>query len=832
MNDPNSHIIHYLDLFLSRESEDFDLIFEKIEDEQKSSFRKFLLYLNNLVDDLLDLNSKNGLKFSHIHLPGLSQWRNIVLEFMIIKLYVKTASSQINADTSDLYINHVSSVISKELGSSIRLNTNEGKRDLAKKRAERKKLKRLNWDFKLLQELGFDTRRENYRPKWLFHLLVKDYNFLVDRYSPSAFFIELSNIIGKGKLTFMSYLLINSHKSLNDLDSFDLEEKSILEYIENILLFDCTSRRANQQFNYFNLSRFNREGLSFRNLMIITFDEKPFRLNRLISGLSDVSTRYYERPSGLNFQSYVTFPAELGALLENVPDKQVEVNFVTSDDLIWANFQDLIHDHENLYELISIKMRNIYSLSFSDQLKELIIEDIFLVDKTPIFLSEETKAELFRLNDEDILRIKLALEDVLDIVIQLNISSRIENLMSKTETNIVVPFHALNSRDVIDLLKKQFPNSIFITWKEVTYVTKGDIIVLDYRDSGRFPYSIYPNLFESKFSSTQDPKGMFLAMFFKRNYDHAFFEYNQTLFEKVGQHRIRQEKFNWQALIQQLRLNKPENKIDSYLWDLDNSYNSSGERELVRIKFSSGNPRSFYPSQLFIAKVEGDEHYFPVRADEITDYIVENAISVQPLDELYKDINLFEASDEEEREVYQLKKHYDLTGEEQGHRLWKILLKRKCDAIGSDSVYIQIEKLLSDIGITMIKRSYFENFWVNIRSDSLIPRSKRTFKILCDFLDLPDVYFRIMLKKRASEKLATRVSTIKMNDLLAGLMEKGMFDDATCELAFDETFINKHDLDELWFNIENLSTELRSLVDLLKPNIELVKVVNAKFKAI
>jgi hypothetical protein len=319
-------------------------------------------------------------------------------------------------------------------------------------------------------------------------------------------------------------------------------------------------------------------------------------------------------------------------------------------------------------------------------------------------------------------------------------------------------------------------------------------------------------------------------MFFQYNYEFTTYEYNKTLVKNILAHPFRQTFFKWDELISKINDQKPERQLFDHLWDMENSYEYSSDRETVVINYSNG-AKSYWPSQLFVVSDGNNVHLYTDRAEDLYNEFSEKGISlkVQPIDELYKDLNLFRATDQEEYELLQLKKKYDLQDEEFEHRLWKVLLKRKADEVGKTELFEDLKGRIEQVGTTMVSRNYFENAWMEPKSDSLIPRSKRAFKVLCNYLGLPKVYYGVMLKKRANDRLASRKSTSKMNRLIADMIHAGLFDQGSNKIEF-EGFIKSHDLEEIGMTVENYKEELVTLVDLLKPYLDLKEVKNIELK--
>jgi hypothetical protein len=358
---------------------------------------------------------------------------------------------------------------------------------------------------------------------------------------------------------------------------------------------------------------------------------------------------------------------------------------------------------------------------------------------------------------------------------------------------------------------------------------EGRIIILEYRDSGRYPFRYHPNILEYMHPHAKCINGLFLNMFFRFNYEFALYEYNRVLYGKVLHHPIRQDSFDWDTLLINIKKKNEDHSYD-HLWDLDNNYSNLADRDQVVVTFAKGSKRSFYPSELFLVKYPDDEQLGIVKAEDVHEDLGEYGnLCIQPLGDLYEGINLFETTIEEESEIKVLKGHFQLPDHLPDSGIWKMLLIRKVERCCISDIYEEVRAALS--GLTFVKESYFSDNWLNIKSDLLIPRSKKVFQIVCTYLNLPTVYFRVMLKRRAKERLASRKSTLQMNRFIARLVEMGLFNDnAPSSLRFDKEFLLKYDLEEIGFNVEKLTDDIYAFVDLCKTNLELKEVISTELK--
>ena len=91
------------------------------------------------------------------------------------------------------------------------------------------------------------------------------------------------------------------------------------------------------------------------------------------------------------------------------------------DSTFWDYFiRNTNYLEENLYELKSIKMLNIYSLIFNNSIKEMILEDLFSTNKKSKLLSKYTWETLQELSVDNINELKQNLSNTFDSIIKNN----------------------------------------------------------------------------------------------------------------------------------------------------------------------------------------------------------------------------------------------------------------------------------------------------------------------------------------------------------------------------------------------------------------------------
>src|SRR5690606_38178085 len=121
--------------------------------------------------------------------------------------------------------------------------------------------------------------------------------------------------------------------------------------------------------------------------------------------------------------SYTVLGSEIDLLLKKNKKAPTSIEFVGSESSsFWGEFL-LETSIRDLYELRSIKLMNIYSICFTEEIKDYIIGDIFSKDESSKLISSSTKTAILELRDVDIDTLKEALSNTLDLIINSQIKS-------------------------------------------------------------------------------------------------------------------------------------------------------------------------------------------------------------------------------------------------------------------------------------------------------------------------------------------------------------------------------------------------------------------------
>ena len=96
-------------------------------------------------------------------------------------------------------------------------------------------------------------------------------------------------------------------------------------------------------------------------------------------------------------------------------------------------------------------MMNLYSLCFSQEIKNHILQEIFSEAETSYLISDETKQKLLYLRSDDLSALKESLENMLNLIISSDIKQIISNKI-KVKQFFIVDNFILNSQKLRSLI--------------------------------------------------------------------------------------------------------------------------------------------------------------------------------------------------------------------------------------------------------------------------------------------------------------------------------------------------------------------------------------------
>lgn len=769
---------------------------------------------------LIDLsinNSTSEISSIHIHFQNdlNKSTKTIIAEFvwnLFFQIHKQSDSSDFENLNLKSRINEIESLLKREI--------------IAPSNNDRRELNRIiNHRKKLRKELAFYKSlpiTSSLVPKTLINLKInqeKDLSECFDSY-PHYLKVQLIGVLN-------SYTLTNV-ESFNSIYKTKLTEIPLFKILENIILFDCEDRvQRFNQFNLQNLQNLNqRHGTSFKNFIIITFANNANSISSIRNKIDLINDRFKIK------SSYTILKSEIDLLLNREERIPLSIEFAGYES---SNFWDefiLETKITGLYELRSIKLMNIYSICYNEEIKIYILNDLFSHEEKSELLSNNnnTKQAILQLRDEDIENLKQALSQTLDLVIKSDIKSKIIETLTN-DTTIVLDEAILRNQNLLSKIRNYLgltKKTKFKSWSDFMNSDLKELLILSYRDQGRYPNYYFPNLLEFELDSEKSANAILPNFLFGQHYNWS--KYNLLNdYHKLLSHSIRENYFEWNKLKNRIQELKPDQKLNID-WILENEYSSSEQRESYKVKLKGQRVRTAYGSDLFIITDDTKTVYRVVKIDHFLSLDNEDSIVfIQNLDEIQQNINIYDKivdKNQQEAELEIIRKQFNL-GDETAGRLWKVLLKNLAEVKGEDQLYSELKTHFETKGIKIVSQFHFKNSWINPQSESIAPLSKRVFIELCEYLKIPKIYFIIIQRIRNSTKQSSRQSTRQMNQLLKDLFNDGCFDtDRNPKEIINnrlDYYKENHPLDELGIDENHLATNLVALVELIQPELNLIE---------
>ena len=621
-----------------------------------------------------------------------------------------------------------------------------------------------------------------------------------------------------------SYNLLNAINTLNEID---LANNEIIDELDSVVLFDCERKGIMTNFSFEEINKWNTDySTRVTKYLIITFGKEYSSINYTRNKLELIRERF-KIPTN---SSYTITKSELDFLLNRKESTPLNIEFIGFESsCFWDTFV-LETSIRELYELRSIKLMNIYSVCYNDEIKNYIISDLFSKKESSELVSSTTKMVILELRDDDIEILKEALSNTLDVIKNSGIKSKVLNKHSNTQAFVLdeVILRNLNLLSKISACLGLTRSTKFKTWSDLINSDLKDILILSYRDQGRHPNYYYPNLLELDLDSESIVIAILPSFLFIDYYNWAKYNLYKE-YHKLLTHPIRENHFEWVNLKNNIQELKPEQKLNID-WNLENEYSNSDQRESYKVKVKGQRLKTAYSSDLFVITDDTKTLHKVVKIDYLfTLDNEEDKVFIQNLDEIQQNINIYDKivdKKQQEAELEVIRKQLNLRDETAG-RLWKVLLKNLAEDQGEDQLYSDLKKYFETKGIKIVSQFHFKNSWINPQSESIAPLSKRVFIELCEYLKIPKIYFIIIQRIRNASKQSSRQSTRQMNQLLKDLFNDGCFD--TNKNAREiitnrlEHYKANHPLDDLGIDENYLADNLVTLVELLLPELKLLE---------
>jgi len=812
--------------FISTQDTSFENIYAMIANTQKSYCRSLLTYLHLVLNEYTNRPIEKGIRFSHLHFSLLEEFfKEIILEYVTIRYFCQGLLTDRSQDTfipeKILHLERKLNNVQIPDGAS----GFKGNREYKRWKAGRKEI---NQTLKFLKNPMISGK--SFLTQTIINIYAKDSYSITQRSQSEWYSINLEDLLSGNK---RSYILLNPDKPNDDMIAA-LNEVDAHKYIKNVILFDCENRKLFQGFNKRYLEELIEYGIPIQDLILFTFERSDLRLRRTVNKYHQIYSNYYFLPRDSNFeQSYFFIKEEKDLLCDKHSDSKRSIDWIGGQYETFYDYLVLIKDF-GVDKLRSIPILNIYSFCFTKKIAELILNDFFYGKTGDTILDSETRFLLNNLESDERDQLKQCISLILDLVVQQweKMKETIIKIGKNRPIGIVIPHQVVNNSLIQNEFKRNFPDLAFnfYTWNNIKEddIKEKTIIILAYRDTGVPPFDIYPNIVENQIQEDRSLHMLFMKMFFFERYKSNTYRYFTT-YNGLLANPLRYRALEWKKIdqyIEDMRTTGGDYLVESD--DID--YGIGSQSESIRIEFTDLSHTSLYPSKLLVGQKQGIGKYLVMRPDELLESPEVSEYYVQPLEDLYKELNLFEITPAEEDELKQIKQRYGIVGKDQKYALWKFELNKKLDQNGGDPMRLyEIIKTVTGNDGKLIKYSYFRDYWLDIKSELIIPRRTKHFRQICNYLGLPFAYYRLKLKQRASLRASSRQSNSQMNYLIAHMINEGLFDDTTKWQSIDITaLLEEHDLEEKGIVYENAQKELQVLIDLIKGEMDLKQILNIK----
>ncbi|MCW7498311.1 hypothetical protein ND860_17370 [Leptospira levettii] len=819
MNLIENHINIHLHNYLNKHDIGiFEDIFLKLNSTNKESHKHLLLYLYSIFESEFKIQS-NLISNFHLHFTfnADSFIRTLIAEFLWLYFFRKSHVSDIKSN-----INENQALVSriewlKNNFNLLKLPPNCTKSKLRKLK-DRKIILESHLSFYL--NLGNNS---SLLPRTLINLKISQEELLSFLNLHNPCYIQLSKISDVN-----SYVLLNC-EPFGSIRNIRLHDTPVLQMLETVVLFDCEDRL--QRFDNFNsqlLENLNKKHhTKFKNFIVITFGNDSESINSITSKINKVKDRYRIPKNS----SYTILKSEIE--FYEAADKNVKMEFFGYESSsFWESFVERT-SHSNLYELRSIKLMNIYSICYSSEIKQYIIEELFSRKEFSDLITLDTKNILQECSDIEIDELKKLLGYTLDSIINSGIKEHILDKINYFDSIIIDEFIFKNVR-----LNSYLRHELHLgedcnlkSWKEISGLASKNYIFLSYRDQGKYPHYIVPNLLELRFDNEKRGEAILPRLFFHHIFQWSYYNLCKD-FQKYLLHRIRKNHFEWHKLHNSIQSDKPQEqqfKIDS---DLENDYSYNDKKEIYKVDLVGIKSRTYYGSDLIIYSKMNSNIYRIERVQWFFDNIdyLNSKYGIQKLSEFLDEFNpaqkLIDTS-QQEQELNVIRNQLGLD-DIPAEQIWKLLLKKKSDLIGAESLYSELADLFSINNLSIVQFHHFNNSWLNLESDTLMPRGNKTVKVLFDYLSIGNSY-RLILYRIKNASFSGKVeATRKYSNLLKDLFSDGFFDASVNidDLLQDniQYYLSSHSLEELGIDRDNPIKDLSALVELIRSEINLIKV--------
>lgn len=721
------------------------------------------------------ISQQDGIQYHFVYLPMCPEWaRELLVRYFIHKF-------------AFTYSDHLLSVARTNLAHDLILPYNATPKVIKRLRAERAYYK------KFIRLFGNKSDISQEREKSL--IVVQEKDILTRNEDKNPW---LGNLYTTDLFDLNQKVIVSTSDTAFDIESEFRRNRGRIPKIDNIFIFHSRNRgRITSSFNMQQLERLNRYGAGIKNCFIFYISEMPFRLydiqenikSRLLGNLlrTDI-TRYNDS------DRFITFTPEEVAKMFGQP-------YNRSTYIIDSNERDIVTSELDTYidELPhDFKVRTLMSLSFSEDSKEIIIN------------------ECEELNDPTFENIVTPVISFYKDLWDSEIKPALENALSGCEKVVfAVPYFVspVYRRLIKDCFRSANKQVDVVDTTVLQEGVRADAIVLFtylYTDSR---YRAFPNSFDP----IPSKPGQKCITIINRLTHNRYYVWNKYFYDQAFNgllySNFREEKLGWGKI----SLSRPV--IPDIFEAVDEAESEARDYMAERCCIQLENSRhTVSPNDLVIYR-ENDKYLI----SSIRELRIEDNLELDLLDNVVDQVRkLFtEKSDNRLRteDIIRKDPKYELTQSEieSDVELWKILLHRKVEASSLDSVY----EAIFPTGREISKNGFAR--WINYDDPMIFPRSRRCQNSLLTYLgfNLGCAYHKLILTKKLTRNNDTRL----LNRLLESLLR----------LIIPITNINQEDYDTIYeSNSEILSMldidsagDLNALKDLLEINLQ--KVISVQY---
>lgn len=810
----NNHIERHLDKFLlNGKSGLTDLI--QLNPALKED--NLLVYVDRVLNSWVS-EPQEQVGFHHLHLPETPSTPNQVFAYLITKFFhLGLMSEQPSGNYLEQKIRECSIILKRPWPANAK-----GKSRLS--RIEKQFRGSLRKRVKLLTQLTANYGERKLLPFALINTTQKNESEFIDSGLPVEIGIPIEKYNGD-----RSYVILNSSLSRDAVDSIvGKNEVLIMNHVRYVVLYDGHTKKLHRGFNVRKLQEWNaNHGTNFSKLIVITTSSQENAVARIKQLFDRIHSRFGLNQKYPEYQSYLLTSSEVNQLENKETKGSVNRLSLVGEKLCpsWEDFLFKVNQYEELSELRSTKLLNLYSLAIDDHTSKIIINLIFHCEEKGSVLSSECWQVMNQLPIGFREQMQGALSATFNWLKEINWLGELI-AMSRERRRMLISKYAFNFPELVNAFSSAIKESLIIEVVSYDVASFQNDIMLNFKDIGLFPYDTKYTWLEFERHSEAAIIYVHLNIFFGLRTEWMSYKYSKELI-RILDNPIRRKYFAWEDLVARHLETRPH-LPDALDWS-DDSVDESQHSQQVKVVYANSRSRFYNASETFVVKHQGEDtlevHTLKELLEESLDHM-----EVQQLNLLYADFNLFETLAKNKLPdslLIQVNQRFNVEAGTDVKSLWKILLSRKAEELGITQLYEYLAETMNSRRLSFVTMHTFKEGWLNPKSRSLAPREKKTFLLLCEYLELPASYFNAMIMFRNAEKRSARSSNRQMDVLIAELINDGCFNENSDSKSI--LVLNQHkyllshrdEFESIGFDTKNIVDELATLVALLKPRIQL-----------